>query len=154
MDPKLLYWCAALVNLGVIVGCVARGVGHIRAGEVRRHRTMMLSAAGLVLLFFVSYAAKVVALGKEDRSLWTGLDHTILYVHETCVAAMLLAGVLAVWRAWRFRHALGPDLALPAEPLAGGRFHRRAGWTAVVGAVLAFVTAAGVLAGMFARAGG
>jgi arylsulfatase A-like enzyme/uncharacterized membrane protein YozB (DUF420 family) len=153
MDPKLLYWTGALVNLGVILACVMGGVRAVRRGEVRRHRRLMLSGTALVGLFFVSYALKVAVLGKEDRSLWTGLDYAVLYVHELCITAMLLAGAYAGFRAWRFRGKLGPALELPAEPLPGGSGHRRAGWTAAVGAVLAFVTAGGVLAGMFARSG-
>ena len=153
MDPKLLYWTGAFVNLGVIVYCVLRGVAAIRRGEVRRHRRLMLTGAGLIGLFLASYVVKVVALGKEDRSLWTPLDYGILYVHELCIAAMLLAGGVALFRAWRFRRALGPDLVLPPGPLPGGASHRRAGKLAVVGALLGFVTAAGVLVGMFARAG-
>ena len=152
MDPKLLYWTGALVNLLVIVGCVGFGVRAIRRGELRRHRRLMLAAASLVGLFLVSYVFKVAVLGKEDRSLWTGVDYAVLYVHELCIAAMLLGGGIAAFRAWRFRAALGAGPGLPPEPVPGGDAHRRAGWIAVVGAALAFVTAAGVLAGMFARA--
>lgn len=153
MDPKLLYWSGALLNLAVIVGCVAEGVRAIRRGEVRRHRRLMLTCAALVALFFVSYGMKVAMLGKEDRELWTGLDHALLYVHELCITAMLLAGSYAGFRAWRFRAKLGASLELPSEPLPGRDAHRRAGWIAVIGAVFAFLTAAGVLLGMFARAG-
>ncbi|MGH0029115.1 MAG: DUF420 domain-containing protein [Myxococcota bacterium] len=153
MDPKLAYWTGALLNLGVITLCVVLGVRAIRRGQVRRHRNLMLTSAALVGLFLASYAVKVMVLGKEDRSLWTSLDYAVLYVHELCIAAMLLAGGLAIFRAWRFRSRLGPDGTLPAEPLPGGPSHRRAGRVAVVGVVLGFVTAGGVLFGMFARAG-
>jgi hypothetical protein len=67
---------------------------------------------------------------------------------------MLLGGAVAGFRAWRFRHRLGPDFELPEGPLPGGALHRRAGRVAAVGAALGFLTAVGVLAGMFARAGG
>lgn len=154
MDPKLLYWCGALANLGVILGCVALGVRRVRRGDVAGHRRLMLTSVALVGLFLVSYLLKVALLGKEDRSAWTTLDHAVLYVHELCVAAMLLGGGLAVFRTRRFRARLGPGLALPTEPLPGVGLHRRAGRVAAIGALLAFVTAAGVLAGMFARAPG
>ena len=154
MDPKLLYWTAALVNLGVIVFCVVAGVRAIRRGEVVRHRRLMLTGAGLIGLFLASYAVKVLVLGKEDRSLWTSLDYAILYVHELCIAAMLLAGGLALFRAWRFRARLPADGTLPTEPLPGGAAHGRAGKIAVAGTILGFVTAGGVLFGMFARAAG
>lgn len=153
MDPKLLYWTGALLNLGVIVGCVAAGVLAIRRGQVRRHRRLMLTAAALVGLFLVSYGFKVSLLGKEDRSLWTPLDDAVLHAHELFIGAMLLSGAYAAFRAWRFRSRLGPGLSLPAQPLPGAGGHRRAGWIAAVGALLAFVTAAGVLFRMYARAG-
>ena len=154
MDAKLLYWTAALANLGVIVACGARGVGAVRRGEVRTHRRMMLTSAALVGVFLVSYLLKVALLGKEDRSRWTGLDYAVLYAHELCIAAMLLAGAVALYRAWRFRKALGPRLALPSDPeaLPGRSAHRAAGRVATRAGVLAFLTAFGVWLGMLLRA--
>jgi uncharacterized membrane protein YozB (DUF420 family) len=153
MDPKLVFWCAALANLALIVAFALTGVQAVRRGDVRAHRRRMLISASLVGLFLVSYLVKVAVLGREDRSLWTPLDRGVLYVHETFVVLMLGGGGFAAWRAWRFR--LGPAFALPRDgALPGARTHRRAGWVAVVGAALAFVTAGGVLAGMFARAAG
>jgi uncharacterized membrane protein YozB (DUF420 family) len=154
MDPKLAFWCAALANLGLILVFAALAVRAVRRGDVRAHRRRMLTAAALVGLFLVSYLVKVAVLGREDRSLWSAFDRAVLYVHETCVAAMLGGGIFAGIRAWRFRARLGPALALPRESLPGRVPHRRAGWIALVGAALAFVTAGGVLAGMFARASG
>jgi uncharacterized membrane protein YozB (DUF420 family) len=154
MDPKLAFWCVALVDLGVVVGCAMLGVRAIRRGNVRVHRRCMLTAAVLVGAFLAAYLLKVALLGREDRSLWTRLDHTVLYVHESCVAAMLVGGAYAGWRASRFRAHLGRSLSLPSRPLPGRLRHRSAGWVAVVGAALAFATAGGVLAGMFVRAAG
>lgn len=153
MDPKLAFWCAALVNLGALLACAATGVRAIRRGDVRTHHRRMLTSAALVGLFLVSYVVKVALLGREDRSLWSALDRGVLYLHETCIAAMLGGGGYAAWRALAFRARLGPELALPRDGvLPGRRVHRRAGWIALVGAALAFVTAGGVLAGMFGRA--
>src|SRR5262245_16493929 len=147
MDPKLIFWCAALANLGAIVLFAGTGVLAVRRGDVRKHRRRMLTAASLVGLFLVSYLIKLAALGREDRSLWTSLDRSVLYVHETFVAAMLLGGVYAGWRAWQFRARLGPSLLLPRDGELPGRApHRRAGWIALIGAAMAFVTAGGVLA--------
>jgi uncharacterized membrane protein YozB (DUF420 family) len=152
MHAKLAFWTWALVNLGAVVAFAASGVRAIRRGDVAVHRRRMLASGLLVVLFLVAYLVKVGVLGKEDRSLWSAQDRLVLYVHETCVAAMLLGGAYAVWRASRFRARLGEPPELPAEPLPGSLPHRRAGWIALVGAALALVTAAGVLAGMFARA--
>jgi uncharacterized membrane protein YozB (DUF420 family) len=126
-------------------------VRSIRRGDVRSHRRAMLTAGALVVLFLLAYVVKVGVLGKEDRSLWTPLDYAILYVHETCVAVMLVAGGFALHRGGRLARQLGGRLELPDEPLPGAPSHRRAGRAAVVGSVLAFVTAIGVLAGMFSR---
>ena len=155
MDPKLAFWTLAFANFGVITWCAALGVRRIRRKDVAGQRRMMGTAAALVLLFLVAYVGKVFVLGKEDRSTWTQLDHAVLYVHESCVMLMLIAGLYAGYRAWRFRGHLGPKLVLPPEsdPLFGRTQHRRAGWTAIAGCVLALVTAAGVPAGMFSRTG-
>jgi uncharacterized membrane protein YozB (DUF420 family) len=114
---------------------------------------MMLTAVSLVGLFLVSYVIKVILLGREDRSSWSQASAWTLYVHEACVAAMLVAAGIALTRARRF----GPlrDGAPPAaEPRERGRrVHRLAGRVAVAASVLALLTAAGVLAGMYAREG-
>ena len=60
-----------------------------------------IEAAGDVDPTLVAGGIKVALLGKEDRSLWTGLDFAVLYVHELCITTMLLFGAWAGWRAWR-----------------------------------------------------
>src|SRR5262245_53142391 len=154
VTASLVYWTAALANLGVIVACGARGVRAIRRGEVRTHRCMMLVSSALVVAFLASYLAKVAWLGKEDRSAWTALDHAILYTHETCVAAMLVAGGYALFRAWRFESLLRPQWSIPVgrDALPGRDRHRRAGTIAKWSGLFAFVTAIGVWAGMLLRA--
>ena len=154
MNPKLVYWTLALANLAIIVTCGTRGIRAIRRGDVRTHLRMMLTASALVALFLVSYFAKVAWLGKEDRTRWTALDRAILGVHELCITAMLLAGGIALYRAWRFSARLRPGWTVPpgADALPGRTQHRRAGRIAGWSGVLAFVTAIGVWAGMLLRA--
>ncbi len=154
MTPNLLYWSAALANLGVIVACGTRGIRAVRRGDVRTHRRMMLVSSALVALFLVSYLAKVAWLGREDRSAWTGLDFAILYTHEMCIAGMLVAGGYALYRALRFQDRLRPTWSIPPGPgaLPGREQHRRAGRIAGWTGVLAFVTAIGVWVGMLLRA--
>ena len=154
MTANLVYWTAALANLAVIVGCGTRGVAAIRRGEVRTHRRMMLVSTALVALFLVSYLLKVAWLGKEDRSAWTSLDYAFLYTHELCIAAMLVAGAIALYRALRFQSRLRPGWVIPPGPdaLPGGEQHRRAGTLAKWSGALAFVSAIGVWAGMLLRA--
>jgi len=154
VNANLVYWTGALADLAVIVWCGARGVRAIRRGEVRTHRRMMLVSTALVALFLVSYLLKVAWLGKEDRSAWTALDHAILYTHETCIAAMLVAGGIALFRALRFQARLRPGWSIPPgrDALPGSDQHRRAGAVAKWSGALAFVTAIGVWAGMLLRA--
>jgi len=154
VDPKLVYWTAALANLAVITACLLSGAARIRRGDLRGHRRRMLGAAALVALFLVSYALKLALLGREDRSQWAPLDLTLLYVHELCIGAMLVAGAAAGFWARRLQARLSGAAQLsPADAaLAGRRAHRRAGRVAVVASLLAFVSAAAVLAGMYARA--
>ena len=153
MDPNLLFWSGALANLAVVVFCTLNGVKRIRAKDVAGHRRMMVTAISLVVLFLVSYVVKVGMLGREDKSAWTTFDYAVLYIHELCVTSMLIGGAIAIYRAAKFRAGLGPNLKLPPDdnPLQGLERHRKAGWVAVVGSLLGFVTAIGVLAGMFAR---
>ena len=154
MNPKLVYWTVALANLGVVVMCGARGIRAIRRGDVRAHLRMMITASALVALFLVSYLAKVAVLGKEDRAGWTALDHAVLGIHELCIAAMLVAGAVALYRAWRYSAQLRPSWTIPraADALPGRVHHRRAGKIASWAGVFAFVTAIGVWAGMLLRA--
>lgn len=155
MDAKLLYWTGAMVNMAVVVGLAARGVRRVRRDDVSAHRRSMGAAALLVGLFVASYVVKLVALGHEDRSLWTPGDRVTLYVHETCVLFMLLGGAGAGAHAWRMR-ATRRVTGDPADPAPRGstlRWHRRLGWLSVASAVLGLVTAAGVLWRMYVRAG-
>jgi uncharacterized membrane protein YozB (DUF420 family) len=155
LDPKLVYWTLALADLGAVAGCLLAGVRRIRRRDIRGHRRRMLAASALVGLFLSSYGVKLILLGREDRGQWTALDRAVLYTHELCVATVLVAGAVAGICAWRFRAQLGAGAPHPSGPPTRRirRVHRRAGRAAVVGCLLAFVTAMLVLAGMYARAG-
>lgn len=152
MDPRLLYWSWALVNMVCVVGCALEGVRRIRRRDVEVHRRLMVTAGILVALFVVSYAFKLQLLGKEDLASWSEASILLLRVHETCVLAMLAGGGYAGILAYRF---------LRNRPVAGGaapsnvrrrRSHRRAGWVAVLASSLGVLTAAFVLQGMYSRA--
>ncbi len=155
MDGKLLYWTAAFVNMLLILALAFVGVRAIRRGRVSFHRRCMLLASGLVIGFIVSYLFKVALLGREELERWGAASVLVLRVHELCVFTMLLGGVVAGSRAFAMRRdplvTGGTPTRLPRN--AGLRlWHRRAGWTAVTGALLGVVTAALVLAGMYGRA--
>lgn len=156
MNPGLLFWTAALVDLGIVCLAAIVGVRFAHRGEIARHRRAMKLASWLVVAFLLSYVAKVFVVGREDMSVWSSFDLWVLRFHELFVMTMLVAGGVAWIQARRLegtrvvtRDARDPD----ADPRAV-RLHHRAGWTAVASALLGFVLAVGVLAGMYARATG
>ncbi len=155
MDPTLWFWTLALANMAAVVALAARGVRAIRAGEIAKHRRSMTAAGWLVALFLGSYLMKRFVLGPEDLAVWSAAARINLWVHESFVAAMLIAGVGALvlgGRIARTRRVTGRD-GDPAPSPAQLRRHRRFGWSAVVASALGFATACGILAGMFGRAG-
>jgi uncharacterized membrane protein YozB (DUF420 family) len=141
LDPKLIFWTAAFANMLAIVSVATVGVRRAQRREIAGHRRLMLIAAALVALFLLAYVAKVGMLGREQLEVWERRYVWTLRFHETCVAVMVLAGSRAVWLGARegFRDA------------ARARSHRRAGWTAVVSALLGVMSAGYVLIGMFER---
>lgn len=153
MDPKFLFWCGALLNMAAMFGFVANGVRQIRRGRVEAHRRSMVTATALVALFLGAYVVKSGFLGREDFSLWSVAAIWNLRIHESCVLVMLLAGGVALQRAWRMRgtRRVTRDPADAPTPEAALRWHRRAGWTVVVSAALGLLTACFVLAGMYLR---
>lgn len=153
MEPVLLFWCWALANMGLVVAQCARGWLAIRANQIEAHRRAMSWAGFWVVAFLVAYVAKRALLGAEDLDAWSRGARTNLYVHETFVAGMLVAGGAAfafgrrLARTRRVTHAAADP---PAAPAAISR-HRLAGRIALVCAALGFATACGILGGMLAR---
>ena len=155
MDAKIVFWTLAFLDIGFVFGFAIAGVRQIRRGEVARHRRSMITAVLLVVVFLASYLLKVAFLGQEDVDLWSARSRLVLYVHETGIALMLVAGAVAGSQAWRMRgtRVVTRELSDPPAALSARRWHRRAGWAAVAGASLATAMAVGVLAGMYGRAG-
>lgn len=143
MDPKLIYWTAALLNTTAVVVCGFMGWREIRRGNIERHRRWMNMAMFLVIAFLVSYVFKVLLLGKEDRQLWDSTSITILRIHETLVLIMVLAGGAARFLARRF--------GSPKDAKEVRKRHRLLGRTAVVSSLFGLLTAALVLIGMYMR---
>ncbi|MBM4382750.1 MAG: DUF420 domain-containing protein [Deltaproteobacteria bacterium] len=153
MNPKLLFWCWALANMALVLGLAVRGVLAIRANQIEGHRRSMTWAGFFVVAFLVAYVVKRVTLGGEDLDAWSSAARVNLYVHETFVATMLIAG--------GFAFALGRKLARtrrvtqnandPLAPRETISRHRLAGRIAVFAAVFGFLTACGILGGMLVR---
>jgi len=148
VDPKLLYWTGALLNMVLVVVLAVSGVASVRRGDVARHRRRMLAASVLVGAFVLSYALKVAVLGREPIATWSPAAIWTLRVHELCVLVMLVGGAGAGLGAFRMRAA-----PLAAEHAGVRAAHRRAGRAAVIAAGAGLVTAGVVLAGMYGRAG-
>jgi uncharacterized membrane protein YozB (DUF420 family) len=157
MNPNLAFWTAALVNLLAVSALVAIGIRNIRRGRLSQHRRCMKTAATLVTCFLGAYLLKVLWLGRERLSEWSGPAVAILRIHELCVFAMIVGGLTALILTRKMHRNRNQLTHLPDAPLASGRAlrrHRVAGWTAAVGAGLAFLTAAIVLLGMYQRSVG
>ena len=153
MDLKLLFWIAALLNLAVLCGVAIMGVRHARRGEIARHRRSMKIATALVFAFLGSYVLKVMFLGREDQSVWTFFDIWVLRIHELFVMVMLIAGAIAWFESRKLEgtRLVTHDPSDPEPDAKVARRHRIAGRTAVINAVLGFLMAILVIAGMFAR---
>lgn len=154
MDPKLVFWTAALVNLSVILVLVIVGISNIRRGQVAIHRRCMKTAAWLVAGFLGSYLLKLTFLGREQLSIWSSGAVSNLRFHEMCVLTMVVAGSVALLRARQMRTTRNVTQS-PGDPIAPEaivRWHHRAGWSAAIAAGLGFATAVFVLIGMFERA--
>jgi uncharacterized membrane protein YozB (DUF420 family) len=155
MDPKLVYWSAALLNLAAVVAFALVGWRRARGRELEAHRRSMLTASWLVAAFLVSYGLKVAFLGREQLELWDPAYLRALHVHEICVLLMLLCGGGALVQARRLGLPRGPA-SPPIEPrrLARGlRLHRALGRSGIAASALGLLTAAYVLWGMYERAG-
>lgn len=148
MSAKLVFWTASFINLSAVVLLVLRGRVEARRGRIAAHRRSMHLAAALVGLFVVAYVAKVLFLGKEDLAVWSRGLRTILYVHESFIAVMLLTGIAARLLAARALLARTAPVAstVPASPLA---WHRWLGRTALLAALAALVTGGMLLVGMW-----
>jgi len=154
MDPKLVFWTAAIVDLGAVCFFALLGVRCARSGEIARHKRSMAIASGLIVVFLLSYILKVQLLGREDMSVWTSLDVWVLRIHEVFVMQMLVGGGIA-WIQGRKLLATRLVTHDPNDPLPDARtlrIHRFAGRTGVIGSVLAFAMALWVLAAMYLRA--
>ncbi len=156
MDPKLIYWTGATLNMAVVLGLAVRGMGRARSGQVARHRRFMLSSVTLVLAFVVSYLFKLLFLGREDLSVWTSGAIWTLRFHELCVFTMLISGGLAAWRGIRLARtrALIDSESAPEPRPEELRSHRFAGRVAVFAAALGLLSAGAVLGGMYGRTAG
>ena len=157
MNPSLAFWTAALVNLLAVSALTAIGIRAIRRNQLARHRRCMKTAAALVACFLAAYPLKLLWLGREPISEWSGEAVLILRIHEICVFAMTAAGLAALMFSRAMHSNRNRLIHLPDAPLAPQpalQRHRMAGWTAAIGAGLALLTAAKVLLGMYERAAG
>ena len=152
MDPRLLYWTAAWLNMALVTALAVAGVAAIRSGRIEAHRARMITASVLVGLFLVSYPIKVALLGREHLAAWPELQVAILRFHELCIAVMVVGGSTALGLARALGLRAAPEQARKRRPGLVS-IHRLAGRIAVGGTVLGLLSAGAILAGMWARAG-
>jgi uncharacterized membrane protein YozB (DUF420 family) len=154
LDGKLIFWTVALANLAVVTTLVGIAVRSVRAGDVARHRRCMIVSGCLVGGFVAAYALKLCFLGRELLESWSGSAIWMLRIHELCVLVMLIGGGTAGWRAYQMRSSrnVTHESSAARAPTVVATWHRRAGWSAVIGAGLALLTASMVLVGMYQRA--
>ncbi|MBW2392912.1 MAG: DUF420 domain-containing protein [Deltaproteobacteria bacterium] len=151
MDTRVAFWTGALINMALVVGFAVYGVRQIRRGQVDSHRRSMRAASSLIVVFLVSYVLKRLWIGPEDLDLWGRAALINLWVHETMVAGMLIAGGMALVRGRRLartRRVTGSPDDPKAEPSAL-QGHRRVGRIAVICSILGWLTACGILAQIF-----
>ncbi len=153
MDPKVIYWTGALLNMGVLTGFVIAGLRQVKRGDVAGHRRSMLVAASLVVLFILSYVGKLAFLGREDLEVWSNAARNTLRFHELCVLAMVVGGGHAIFLGSKLMRTslVLEDPDAPAPDAKQHRRHKIAGGVAVTGALLGFASAAFVLVGMYGR---
>jgi uncharacterized membrane protein YozB (DUF420 family) len=159
MNAHLAYWTfIAFVLLAGAFGCGAAGLAAIRRGQIERHRRLMTSGATLVVAFLLSYVVKLLVLGREDLDSWSTASLTVLRIHELLMLVMIVGGSVALVLGRSFRSLLRSATTLAQAraslPEKQRARHRWAGRIALGGALLGLLTAALVLLGMYARAGG
>ena len=134
-DPKLWFWYFALAWFLVSMASALAGWRAAVRGEIGRHRRWMQWVIYSVGIFVVAYVIKVALLGKEDLDPWSSAERTVLYVHESFILLMLLAGARARWLA----------RGLPSGESPVRLAHRRMGRVALICGMGALLTALAVL---------
>ena len=152
MTMKLAYWVFAYFLTIAAVAVALNGISHVKKGDIQTHLKRMVFSNNLILFFVVTYVFKMTFLGREDKSQWSTLYLVILYVHEAFIGFMLISGVYARVMARRFKSSLEAS-DIPEQHQIWRQKHKTAGKLTLLFAILAIITATGVLHGMFSRAG-
>lgn len=145
MNANLGFWLGAWLLFGSAVATVGRGVWLARHQRHDEHRRAMTAAVWLIGAFLVAYVAKVLVLGREDRSAWTSADVMVLRIHESLIAIMLLSGTWTRLAAARLATSSTGIVGTPADR----RRHRRLGRLTAIAAIAAFGTGSWVLLRMW-----
>lgn len=148
---NLAYWTFAYIWTILAVLVAFRAVGHVKAGKIQAHRRLMVGASNMMIFFVLTYVAKVLILGREDKSNWESFYLITLYIHEAFIGLMLVFGTLGRLTARHF----GKDIdsqKLAKIDVKLRRQHKLRGKLTLYFAILAIITATVVLYGMYARA--
>ncbi len=150
MTPNLAFWLFAFILTSIVLALGLWGAAFARKGELAKHRTRMVWACNLILLFVLAYALKMLFLGREDKSEWSSFYHAILYIHEFFVACMLAGGLYARVVAFKFAGSLFSE-NVPEVDRARRGAHARVGRLTLICTACALFTAGILLFGMFSR---
>jgi len=86
---NLLADAIAVVNT-VTVACLLAGYYYIRQGDVRKHRALMLTAFGLILVFLVMYLLKTGGGGRKE---FVGPETAALFYFAMLVIHIVLSAL-------------------------------------------------------------
>ena len=97
----------ALLNL-TCTALLFAGWRAIRGGNRERHKTLMLSALGVSVVFLISYSIRFLGAGgttrfPEDAGWVRGVYLAILLTHTVLAAIVPFMALRTVWLAWKQR---------------------------------------------------
>jgi len=130
MNAHTGFWTFAIMNMFAAFVVAAFGVRAARRKDVDLHKKLMMTSAALVVLFVLTYAGKLVFIGRENLDVWSDGEIIVLRVHELFVFTFLASGIRAYLLSRKFS----------SDP-ANRERHRLAGRISVISFALALVTA-------------
>lgn len=77
----------------VAIGTILLGVRSIRRGNVRRHRTLMLTSAGLFAIFLVLYLYRIILQGAAE---FPGPESVYQFVYLPTLAVHILLAIVCI----------------------------------------------------------
>lgn len=150
LNAKLGFWLYVWVLTLSAILIAIKGIRKAGKGEYHAHQKQMDLAIRLILFFVLTYVAKLIFLGRENLANWSSVYITVLRIHETFIAIMLLSGGYVRFLARQF--SLNSSQPSASEQAARKR-HRLLGKVCISAALCGLGTATFLIYGMMARQG-